>query len=233
MLKYLLAAALALVPLPNVNAAGWLPLAKSAGGAPFYIKASNLAIQADGTGVSTFLSNIGTATATRVILIGAIQTAGTPLTSVTVNSITATAILTGTTHTEMQFFQITGTSPGSGSQTVTLNGGAFLNQIAQVWYMDNLNSTTVKQTAKVNSNPPNTTNINITAGDFLFSIIGNGQTGFSWSSSTDPVANSFTLSSGATSLGNADWTTATTSASWAAVANWSANSQEQLLVSFR
>ncbi len=233
LLKYLLAAALALAPLPNVNAAGWLPLVKPAGGAPFYVKAGNIAVADGGTGSNSFTSAIGTATATRVILIGVVQGNSTAFTSITVNGVTATAIFSGTSRPEMQFFQITGTAPGSGTQTVTLNGGAFFVQIAQVWYMDNLNSTTVKQTAKSSGNPPVTTNINITAGDFLFSIIGSGQTGFSWSSSTDPVANSATLSNGTTSIGNADWTTVSTNASWAATVSWAANTQEQMLVSFR
>jgi hypothetical protein len=211
------------------------PVLSTGGGSPFYVRAGNFGGTDNGSGVTAFTSDIGTATATRVILIATFQRNAAALTSVTVNGVGATAILTGGFETSMQFWQLTGAAAGSGNQTVTLNGVSSVETLSQVWYMDNLNSTTVKHTALTDgAATPCTTNINITAGDFLFAFLGRNAPTPSWSGSTDAPANTGTLTGPSDVAANADWTTVTTNASWSATATFTGGgNDQQLLVSFR
>jgi hypothetical protein len=160
--------------------------------AAFYVKGGNHG-NATGSASNSFSSAIGTATATRVILLGTWQQNSTALSSVTVNGVSATPVLAHASDAGFQFWTIIGASPGSGTQTVVLNGVAFNAQTAQIWYMDNLNSTTLKHSAQgASQNSPHTTSINITSGDFLFAMtatFGNAV----YTGSTDAPANSSNL----------------------------------------
>lgn len=187
------------------------PIVVAAG--PSYTKSANTN-GAPASGILTWTGDIGTATATRVVLI-AVYTQNAVATAATVGGQAATKIFTSNFTT---WWQYTGSAAGSGVQTITVTGGAFVSQIAQVWYMDGLNSTTMLNSATAtNSTTTLTTNIAITAGDLLFATAQEASAAdtITFTTSTETPANQGSITLSPDTQGFADWKTSTTNAAWA------------------
>jgi hypothetical protein len=151
---------------------------------PSYVSAGVIMDAASGNSTISANLDIGTASASRVILIAATRANG-PFSSVTVNGVSCTSV-TADTAGDTAFWACAGAAPGSGTQTISLMGGIFENRAAQVWVLSNLTSTAAQQTANSGGATSDHISISVTAADFLFAVanFANGSTTYSGSTQT-------------------------------------------------
>lgn len=179
-----------------------------------------------------FTCDVGSATVTRVILVGASNqgTGANDFTAVSVNGVALTKITAASSsvaHGESFWYGV-GTSFGSGSQTLALTGGNFQFRGAEVWIMDGLSSTSPKNTAVAAGGAPT---ISVTAGDFLFVTGFTPNAGSNYSSSTETPANNYDNIAVANQAA-ADWTILSTNASFLVFLN-PPSGNDGVAVSFR
>jgi hypothetical protein len=205
LLTFLVALGVAL--LPSIGALAWYQSIQQVGVPTAPTSSYVHQCQATDAGTSsstvTFSCNTGTATATRVILVGTARQGSSQYSGVTVNGLALTLVTGTDSHAAhaTAFWAGVGASFGSGSQTVILSGGAFELRGAQVWTMDGLSSTSAK-------NASITTSITTAVGDFLFRADSTNSASESYSTSTEAPANTYNNSAGF--QWGADWKIAAT-----------------------
>lgn len=152
-------------------------------------------------GTVTLTGDIGTATATRVILIAATRQNGS-FSGVTVNGQAASSVQASASGFS-QFWALVGAAAGSGSQSIVATGGAFEFRALRAWVMDGLGSTT-----KVQSSTSTTAigSISLLAGDYWFANGFTSNTARNWSGSTPVPTNDYNDNAGNGST--AQWTIA-------------------------
>jgi hypothetical protein len=191
--KFLLAGA-SLLATPSIVRAGSMTLlgVGKAPGAPAKFLSAVQTNFDNGTSTNpvVFSANIGTATATRVVIVATSDTSA-AISAVSVGGVSATLLTShpGVSDGSVLLWQVTGSSPGSGSQSVSVTGGIFTARLTQVWVMDGLTSTTVKQVAGAGAGGSSWT-IPVVAGDYMVAI--GGQTGsVNFGPSTQAPSNSY------------------------------------------
>lgn len=201
--------------------------AAAAGGGPSLALIGGVTDTGSGNAAITLTGDIGTATATRVILIAANrQNSGGFSGGVTVNG-QAASILQASATNVSQFWVLVGAAAGSGAQNIVLTGGTFELRSARAWVMDGLASTTkVQSSAAAAANSIGS--ISLLTGDYWFA---NAQTlsgTRNWSSSTPTPTNSYDDSAGGGT--SAQWAIGSNVTGTAAV---SGGTTELTQVSFR
>lgn len=179
-----------------------------------YVNKGSGADNGSGATTLTFTCDIGTATATRVILIGSMCQSTTDFTGVTANGVSLASI-PGTTSNAghaVGFWSIVGASPGSGVQTIILNGGQFFQRGAEVWILDGLNSTSAKNVGVSTGGGPT---ITTAVGDFLFANNFCSATE-SYTTSTEVPANTYDNHTNGGQAA-ADWTIVSTNGTFSIV----------------
>jgi len=158
---------------------------------------------------ATFPIDIGPASATRYIVVGSSVTS-TDTYTVTVNSIPLIQDIAVTPSNSAYIFSGL-VAVGSGVQNVVLSciSCAFQTRDVFVWILNNLNTNLAKHTGSGNGT---TASINVTSGDFLFSV---NHGGANFNGSTETPAENLTVGSSAA----ADWTVISTNASFSAIAS--------------
>lgn len=200
----------------------WLPgiapyySVPAGGGSPAYVFRNSLTASGSGA-VLTGAIDIGTASADRLIVVGTSCQNNVLMTSVVVNGVTLTQNAYVSPGPSAGIFSGLVTS-GSGSQTVTITfaSGSFLTRSCVLWTVTGLSSNTAKNTATASGVNPNTIGgSGVTAGDLLFAAdaVATGTT-TSFAGSTETQAGQRQVGSGPNSLGAADWTVVSTSASF-------------------
>lgn len=119
-----------------------------------------------GNATVTLNGDIGTATATRVILIATNRQNTGGFSGVTVNGVSASVIQNSADQTST-FWALVGSAAGSGPQNIVATGGVFELRNVRAWVMDGLSSTTMVQgstAAAANS----ISGVSLNAGDYWF-----------------------------------------------------------------
>jgi len=186
------------------------PPVAAGGGSPSYAFVGTFTDQGavSGDTISTTM-NIGTAAASRtIVIVGTSQNTPT-LASATINGVSCTKDVS---IVQTGIFSCPGVSYGSGTQTITVTwtGSGFLFRSIGVYELSNLASTTVVHTA---SGTTSAATISVANHDLMFSV----------NSATNPTAATYSTSSVAPSNsgllwanvgGYADWLIASTNASF-------------------
>jgi hypothetical protein len=157
---------------------------------PFYTQDGSFETGSNGSTASATM-NVGTASASRIIIVGISSSSFPVPTGVTVNSVACTldAAVVGS-----GIASCPGASYGSGNQTVTVTWSAsgFFTRGFTVWSAFNMTSTTVIQ--HVANNSSSTSSLAVTAKDFLFAAVSSSNGGApSFANSSELPANNQTL----------------------------------------
>jgi hypothetical protein len=210
------------------QAPGWMPIQVPAAGPTIYAGSFN---DQSGFLYATGNLNIGTATATRVVVVGFASASSGRTYAATVAGVTVPQLVVDGGSYAYFFGGVVNT--GSGSQAITVtcaSGCGYESRDVFVWVLDGLSSTSVNQTAS--SDGTTTATISVSAGDFLFVInaLSDG-TCHTWNGSTQaPTADVGTPSGSAFVDCGAYWDTITaTNASFSVI---SSGNVKQAIVSY-
>lgn len=156
-------------------------------------------------------TNIGPAAAGRLVVV-LFVCQNNPSLTMTVNGVSMTQAAVTNPNAQVSIWYGT-VATGTGSATIVTTGGNFLNQTMLVYYATGLGSNTPRNTATGTT----AATISVNSGDFLFALASGTGTA-SWAGSTQSPsgtqsqAGSASIENGST----ADWTIASTSASFSA-----------------
>lgn len=183
------------------------------GGAAYTYRDTQIS-NASATNVTSFTVDIGTASADRLVIVGAGKQNASVAVSVTVNG---TNLVKDAENIGTQGSIWSGlVSAGSGAVpiVVTWVAGVFDSRGVVVWTATGLSSNTVRTTGISDTHPAL---ISVTNTDFLFAVsLIAGTSGSTWSSSTVAPAAAHNANDGSFNMSGADWTIAATNASFSA-----------------
>ncbi len=202
--------------MPYFTVRGPVALPSAVVGSPVYAYKGAGAGEAAGNGL-TFNLDIGTASSDRLIIVSAMVSAATALSSVVVNGVTLNIDIDNHATAKASAVASGLVTSGSGSQAVTITWASanFQDKIAHVWAATGLNSNTAKHTAFANriGGAGGTATIDVTAGDFLFAgALSTTQPTFA--GSTEAPVGDHNQASGVFNTRGSDWTIVSTNASF-------------------
>lgn len=166
-------------------------------------------------------ANIGAAQTNRLVVV-LLAAQNNPTISMTVNGVSMTSAATSTQNQQQSIWY--GTVPsGSGAATIVVTGGNFLDEAIIVYYANNLGSNTPRGNVVASGTSPCSGTLSVQAGDFVFAGANGGNT-ISWASSTQTPSGtqSQTGTSAQFDAYSADWTIASTNASFSVAATLTA-----------
>jgi hypothetical protein len=170
---------------------------------------------AGGAALSTSIA-IGTASADRLVVVATNNNGGDAMTSVVVNGVTLTADQNGATDGVSIFSGLVASGSGPQTVTVTWASGSFQIRGFALWTVTGLSSNLANQ--KTSFTAASGT-ISVTAGDLMFAIARGSGSNPSWSTSTQIPAAVNSCYGPSPTGGAADWTMASTNASFSVAPN--------------
>jgi hypothetical protein len=192
--------------------AGSSPNSGGGGGAAYAFAGSDFNTGSVGNVWTSTASNIGPATAGRLVIV-LLACQNNPTLTMTVNGVSMTRAGVSTANAQASIWYGT-VATGSGTATIVVTGGNFLLETMLVYYATGLGSNTpvsVSAAGGVGTWPT----ISVNSGDFLFGFYSGTGTA-NWSASTvSPSGTQSQTGSGGIEEGfSADWTIASTNASF-------------------